>query len=361
MIKERISDKQGISLIILFIVGTSSIIVTGLEAKEDLWLATILAVAAAVIMAIIYARINIIFPEKDLFEIFEICFGKFIGKILGGLYAWFALFLASLVLRDFGEFYFLVAGRRTPMIVSMIFVGLLGIWVVKTGIEVLGRFGEYFVIFNVCFIVIIIFLLIPNMDVNNIRPTLYEGIKPVIKGAFSAFAFPFGEIVIFTMIFSAASTIKTKSIYKVYICGLLISGVIILLTSTANILVLGVNIASSQYFPSYAAVSRIYIGDFIQRIEILIAITFLIGGFAKMSTCFLAASIGITKVFGFKDYRFIVTPLGSLLIIISYTIHDSIMDFIEWTMKIWPYYVFPLQVVVPIVLLITAEIKGRKL
>lgn len=59
-----ISEKQGISLIFLFIVGSSSIFAQGLEAKKDLWLAFILGILMALPMSIIYGRIYYIFPKK---------------------------------------------------------------------------------------------------------------------------------------------------------------------------------------------------------------------------------------------------------------------------------------------------------
>lgn len=358
MNKETISDKQGISLIIMFIIGTSSIIVTGLDAKKDLWLATILAICMALLMVLVYARLHYIFPGKDLFDILEICFGKFIGKGIGLLYTWFAFHLTSLILRDFGEFYTVVATPETPMIVTMIITAFLSTWILKEGIEVLGRFSEFFLIPIVSLTFITILLLIPDMHINNIRPMFYEGIKPIIKGALGAFSFPFAEIIIFTMIFS---TLKwKKSSYKVYIPGLLIAGVVIFFTSLTNVLVLGVITASNMYFPSYISATRVNVGEFLQRTEILIAFIFLIGGFVKMSICLLAACKGITKIFSYQDYRFIVTPLTLLLINLAYLISDNTREFYKWSLEIWPYYAFLFQVILPVFIFIAAEIKKQK-
>jgi len=150
-----------------------------------------------------------------------------------------------------------------------------------------------------------------------------------------------------------------KSYYKVYITGLFIAGIIIVCTYLTNVLVLGVNRAASLYFPSYGTAARINIGDIVQRIEIVVGVVFVIGGFIKVNICLLATCRGITKIFRYKDYRFIVTPIGLLLINLSYLIYDNTIEFLEWSHDIWRYYAFPFQVIFPIVLLITAEIKRQ--
>ncbi|MTI47097.1 MAG: spore gernimation protein [Firmicutes bacterium] len=356
---ERISNKQEVFTIILFVVGVSSIFTTGIEAGNDLWLSVICSVIFAIPAVAIYARINYLYPGKDLFDILEICFGKILGKIVGLLYVWFAFHLSSLVVRDFGEFYVTVAAPETPMIVPMLFVTLLNIWIIKEGIETIGKFVEIYVPFIIGLIIITVLLLIPQMEIDNLKPLLYNGIKPVLKGAFTDFSFPFGEIVIFTMIFSSIKK-KGLSHFKIYFSGLFISGFIILISSTTDLLVLGADRVSEVYFPSYDAVRRLNVGNFIQRMEIVVSVVFLIGGFVKLSVCSLAACKGLTKVFGFKDYRFIVTPVALVKLNLAYLISDSIMDFISWSTHVWKYYAFPFQVVLPVIIVIVAEVKSRK-
>lgn len=359
MNKEVISDKQGIALIVLFIVGSSSIFAQGLEAKKDLWLAFILGIIMVLPMVIIYARLHYIFPGKDLFDILEICFGKFIGKVMIILYVWFVYYFASDILFTYGQFVRVVCFDETPQIVLILFLGTICILGIKEGIEVLGRFSKLFFNIPIITLFIIIILLIPDMNINNLRPVLVEGIKPVLEGAFSVFTFPFVQIVVFTMAFSNFK--RKKSPYKVYIIGLLIGGIYLLVLSLTNILVIGVNTATNVYYPSYATISRIDIAGTIQRIEIVIAITFCLGGFIKISLLLLCVCKGVTKIFGFKDYRFIIMPISLLVLNLSYFQYESVMYYFEWSKDVWPYYHFPFQVILPIVIWIIAEIKKKRL
>ncbi|WFD11135.1 GerAB/ArcD/ProY family transporter [Tepidibacter hydrothermalis] len=354
---EIISDKEGICLITMFVIGTSGVIVTGLQAKQDLWLSVILSIFMAFCMAIIYARLNCIFKGENLFYILEICFGNIIGKLIGLLYVWYTLHLSCLILRDFGEFQ-LVVLKETPMMVTMMITAFLGIWVLKDGIEVMGRYAKTFAPLIVIVVLTLAIMVSNEMQITNLQPILSQGFKPIMDGAFSAFSFPFGEIVIFTMVFSKFK--NKKFTYNVYVLGLLISGSIIFITSTAEVLILGVNTCIETYFPGYVTVGKLDIGDVLQRLEIITTFIFILGGFIKFSVCLLASVNGIAKIFELDDYRFIVTPMSYASLNLAYITANSRMSFFDFSLKIYPYYAFPFQVIIPLILWIIAESRHRK-
>ncbi len=357
MSKERISEKQGISLIVLFIVGSSSIFAQGLEAKKDLWIAFILGILMVMPLSFIYARIHYLFPEKNLFDILEICFGKLIGKILILLYISYVSFVIGDIFLNYGQFITEVSFSQTPQIVSILFLSILCVWGINLGIEVLGRFSKLFIYVPIISLVIIMLFLIPEMNPNNLRPVLEEGMKPVFEGAFSVFTFPLVQIVVFTMAFSSFN--RKKSSYKIYITGLLIGGIYLALLSITNILVLGVANATSTVYPTQATISRIHVGDIFQRIEVIITTTFLLGGFIKLSILLLCICKGVTKVFNLQSYRLIIVPISLLVLNLSYFQYDSIIHYFNFNRDIWPYYTFPFQVIFPIIIWIVSEIKTK--
>ena len=359
MKRELISDKQGISIIILFLSGSTSIFVTGLDAKKDLWLSIIIAMFMVLPMIAIFARLHSIFPDKDIFDIIENCFGKFIGKFVIIVFSWYTFYWAADVLNNYGFFIEEVSLTETPKILTILFLGILCTWSIKKGIEVLGRWAELFVILAIISIFITIALLLPEMNTNNIRPALWEGLKPVFKGAFSVFTQPFVQTVAFTMAFSSFKT--KKSSCKVYFIGLLIGGILTFLISVTNILVIGTEEATSMFYPSYITVSRMNIGDVLQRLEVIIAIVFVLGGFIKISILMLSTCKGIAKVFGYKDCKFIITPVALMIINLSYFQYDSVMHYFRFNSDAWTYYFFPFQIILPIVIWIIAEIKKKQL
>lgn len=357
MRKEKITDKEAICILILFILGSSLIIGGGGEAKNDAWIATIIGIIMVIPMLLVFSRLLLLFPGKDLFDILDITLGKIIGKIVSVLYIWYAFHLGSLVLRNFGEFINTVAMTETPMFVPLLCLGFTSIIAVKLGIEVIGRTCTYFLPVLLFIILLVQLLGIPQFHFNYIKPILGNSFTHILKGGFSTFSFPFAETVLFIGVFSSLKT--KKSSLKVYFWGVLISGIITIFITIRNIEVLG-NMLGSFYFPSYTAVSRIHLGSFLQRIEVTVSIVFIFGVFLKSSICLLVACKGIEKLFNLKDYRSIVIQTGLLMIYFSYTIYDNIMVMKYWAFKVYPYYAFPFQVILPIIMWISAEIKIKK-
>jgi spore germination protein KB len=355
--KEKISDLQGIKLIILFIFGSTLVMGTGGEAERDMWISIVIAVLLAVPIYLVYSRILSLFPDKDLFEILELNFGKFFGKLISLMFIWFAFHLGALVLRNFGEFISTVGLPETPEIVPVIMFGLLCIYGAKAGIETLAKCAEYFIVFVISIIIIFGLLAIPSLDMDNILPIMGDGLGKAMSGVLSSFTYPFGETVVFMMILSALQ--HKKSPYRVYIPALLLGGLVIVIISVRNIMVLGPNTLKAVYFPSYSALSRINIGNFLQRLEIAVTIVFILSGFIKITVCLLAATKGVARVLGFDDYRILVAPIGLLMVNLANIIYEDINETFDWAFEVWPYYAFPFEAILPILIWVFIELKQR--
>lgn len=206
MDREVLSRRQAISLITLFLIGDTLIFAVGPAAKKNFWLAIILAGVCTIPLILVFINLHKSFPDKNLLEINETLFGRFLGKSLNLLFLIFVLQYVISVLRSFGEFVITVGFPETPMVVPMIFIIILSIWAAKEGIEVLGRYSQLILIPLVIFVILASVLLIPNMNINNIRPLYYIELAPLIQGTLSTFTFAFGEIVIVFMIFKISSS-----------------------------------------------------------------------------------------------------------------------------------------------------------
>ncbi len=355
MNKEIITNKQGISIVILFIIGSAAVVSPGSEAKNDVWIAVLFALLMVLPAILIYSRILSIFPGKDLFDIFNEVFGKILGKIISLLFIWYAFHLGAMVMINFSEFIHVVSLPRTPQLIIVIFTGLISIWIVKAGIEVIGRWTGFLLPIIMFTLITVVILSLTQADIDNIKPILYNGFQPVIKSAYTVFSFPFAETVVFMMVFCS---VKHKfRTYKVYTIGLIGGAIVLLVLGVRNILVLGVGTASTLYFPSYSAVSMIEMGTFFERIEITVAIVFLLSGIVKISICLYAVCNGIAKVFNFSSHRELTAPIGFLLMGLSCLIYRSTMEMFEWATKIYPYYAIPFQIILPVAVWIAAEIK----
>ncbi|MFT9494392.1 GerAB/ArcD/ProY family transporter [Anaerosolibacter sp.] len=358
MKKEIVSNRQGICLITLFVIGDAVIVARGLEAGRDLWISLILATLASIPLVWVYAKIQIGYPEKDLFEINEIILGKILGKLINVLFLVFVFVNGASIIRAFSEFFITVGLPETPQIVFGIFLtGLCG-FAAKEGVEILGRLAELFLIILSFIVPMAILTLIPKMDIHHLQPVLYNGWGPVFIGTFSSITFPFGEAVTILMI--SMGLRKKESFKKVYILGVMLGGSILFSTAVTELLALGYNTYSSKYFPAYGAVSRINVGDFIQRLEIIVSTISLLAGFIKISVCLLAACKGVASLFNTVQYRFMVWPMALLLLNLSVIIYSDIFHAMRWAEEIWVYFAIPFEMILPILILVIIEIRNRR-
>lgn len=161
------------------------------------------------------------------------------------------------------------------------------------------------------------------------------------------------------MVFSSLK--NKKAPFKSYILGLIIGGIIVAVIALRNILLLGEYILSVHYFPSYIAVSRINIAEFLQRLESVVSIVFLTAGFIKISMCLLGASKGISKLFNFKDYRFIVVPSALIILNLGFLVYEDMMELNRWVSQVYSYYAFLFEVILPVIVFIAAKVRYHKI
>jgi len=120
MKNEAISEREGIILIILFIIGNYILIGAGGQAKQDAWIAIIISISWSVLLLLMFSRILYLYPKKDLFDILQIVMGKFIGKIISILMIWFAFHSGTLVLRILSEYTNALVFPDTPVVLPMV-------------------------------------------------------------------------------------------------------------------------------------------------------------------------------------------------------------------------------------------------
>lgn len=353
MSKELITQKQASAIMIMFTLGSTLVLGAGGAAKNDVWIAILVSLLMSVPIILLYCKIQMSYPNKNIYEIFDNTFGKVIGKIMSLMFIWYSFHLGSLVIRNFTEFIVNVSLPKTPQNIVGLFMVFLCIWAVKAGIEVIGRWTAIMFPVTLFVVFIVTILFAPLFDFTNFKPVLYYGIGPVINTAFTVFAFPFAETVIFLSVIGNMR--EQRGVYKVYFFSLLISGISTLMVSVRTLLTLGVPNISVIFFPTYASVRLIDIGDFLQRIEITVAMVFLFAGFIKISICLYSTSIGIAHLMGLNSYRQVVAVLGLAMSVLSIVVFSNTLEMFDWSDNFYKYYAFIFQVILPVITLITIE------
>lgn len=357
MLNETLTFRQAIYLMIMFIFGSSIVMGVSTEIKQDAWISLLLSLVIVIPNVIIYARILKLFPQMDIFDITQQLFGKIISKIIIVLFSSYALHLASIVLRNFSEFIEIVAMPETPQLPIMLVMVLVTAYMAKVGVEALGKWAVFTFFIVVTVVILTVIFSVNVMEFTNIMPIANHKFSDIAKSAFSLFTFPFVETVLFMAILNSIK--KTDSPYKIYIFSILISTMILLLVILRNLFVLGVPMTMSHYFPSFVTARIINIGDFISRIESSISLNLILTGITKITVCLLVATKGFSKLFNIPNYRKLLMPITLLVLALCPIIYKNTMEMFDF-IKVYQYYSMPFQIVIPLLIWITAEIKVRK-
>lgn len=358
MQKETISSGQAFSLIALYIMGSS--ITTGIagEAQNNSWAAILIAIVAALPLILLNIKLITSFPGKNLFEILEIVLGKFFGRLIIAFYSWYALHLGALVLSSFKFFVHTAALPETPTIVVSLLMTVLGIWLSRAGVEVMARSAKMMITIDYTVITMVFLLSLPQLNPDYLLPIFGSDMKPILSAAFSAFSYPFAETFMLSIV--VFSFEHKKDVKKAYLGGYLIAGLFIIALGTRNIAMMGVPVNQVEYFPSYAAVSRIRVGDFIQRIEGTVDIVFQTMALFEYSICLVAFTKGIAHLLKIENYRVVALPAGLIMLCFDQLQFNSILEMREFDTEIYPYYALPFQVIFPAIIFLAYLIRKRR-
>jgi spore germination protein KB len=355
MIKNtKISSIQLFLLITGYIFGSSAIMNSAAAAGCDAWLAYLLGWGFGSGLIVIYVQLARLNPSATLVEILQNNLGKLFGNFIALLYVWYFIHLAALVYRNYGEFIVTVTYNETPMIVIIACLAGLVAYSVRSGLEVLARITELLVPIIPIVIFITYFSLLTTHDYTAMLPFLEKGLTPVLSTAFSVTTFPFGETVVFLMLFPYLN--RLKNISKVSYLSFAVAGSLLFVGLMRDLFVLGPSLLKELSYPAQAT-ARLIPGI---GIEPLIDLIFMIGGGVKTSVLIYGAAQGISQIFELKTNKPLVIPIVTFSVVLSVWIYPNMSEMFKWAAEIYPFYAVPFQIIIPIVLLIISLVKKRK-
>ncbi|RKO62431.1 GerAB/ArcD/ProY family transporter [Caldibacillus debilis] len=357
----KIDRLQLFLLILLFELGTAIVIPLGTDAGRDAWLAVLLGTLGGVVLFFVYYQLFLFYPDQVFSSYVQSIAGKLAGGIIAYVYILYFLYTTARDLRVFGEFLLSSFYPETPLFIINALMIVVIMYAAKNGIEVIARTGELnvFLLYLIAIFGIVLLFFSNAIDFHQLKPFLENGFFPVLKSAFTEILYmPFGEAVVFAFIFPYLN--RRKGGRMIGICALLFSGLSIALTTAVNLCTLGMTAMKNTPFPLLATIKEIEVMEFLQRLDVIFLISLFIGAFFKIAIYFYASVIAIADFFRLDSHRRAVYPIGVVTLIVSMMIASNYPEHIRQGLK-WetPYLHLPLQVVVPVLLLLFAFWKNR--
>ncbi|WP_028390892.1 GerAB/ArcD/ProY family transporter [Bacillus cihuensis] len=362
MEKAKISITQLFVLILLFEQGDSMLLPLAMEVKQDSWISILLSTIGGVLLFLVYYRLYRYFPNVLPTDYFQKIVGKVLGKGLAFLYILYFVYFSARLLRSFGEILGIFVYPFTPLIFINIFMVIVVVYTVRKGIEVLSRTAELLFIV-LLFLSVTGLILVSSsglINIHNLTPVLENGISPILKNVFTETLYiPFGELIVFTMIFPYLNS--SKKVKSIGVVSVILSGMNLAFGAALNIGVLGTHLASRYQFPLLTTMQSIQILQFLERLDVYFLIALIIGCFFKIALFFYAAVIGISDLFKIREPSQVSYPLGFVVLFLSIQMASTYSEQLQEELKILPLAIqLPFQVIIPILLLIIAFFKNKK-
>ncbi|MED3793189.1 GerAB/ArcD/ProY family transporter [Niallia alba] len=349
MLTEKLSLTQIFTMIINFLLGSSIVVGVGIDAKRDAWLVVLIGMFIGLIIMSFYLYLMSLLPGKNIYQIIEYCFSRKVAVLFALVYLSYFIYISSRVIRDFGELITSAILPATPIEFTILMLMLVIGYILYLGIEVLGRTAEIFSPYMFVFILLLFIFLYAGEKINltNVQPILSSGIKPILKSAIpSIIAFPYGELIAFTVIFAHIGDFKITR--RVCLISVFVASLILLSSVFLIIATLGENTATRANFPLLIAARLVSIGEFLERIDVLVVFIMMLGILIKSSVFLYGGLKGIEYIFKIP-YRYFAMPVSCIVAMFSIFITLDFSDHLVEGLNVDLFILHvPLEFMIPI-------------
>lgn len=357
----KISQDQLFALMLNFLLASAFILIPSsviAGAKQDGWLSIVVSLVAVLLPAWIYSTFPRLFPGQTIVQVCRTLLGPKLGGVAGWAFVWFALHLGALVVRNFGDFLTVTLMPETSRIALQALPIAVVAMALSGGLEVFCRFNGICAVLVVPSVVVFLLLslTIRHIQAQKLLPLLEGGWGSVLKTALVPLTFPFGETVLFTMV--APYMHKQENAWHVWIASLVAGSTMLVLATVAVTAVFGPQ-GGARLYSVHSLARCISIGSFVERIDALPVIIWVLSGFTKIAVCLYAFVLGSAQLLGLKDHRPLILPSGVIIVSLAMLVYDDITQQIDFARYTWPVYSLPFEFGLPFILWLLARSRQR--
>ncbi|MCP1308316.1 GerAB/ArcD/ProY family transporter [Paenibacillus tyrfis] len=360
---KKITVRQFLMMVILFSIGSSILFLpsgTAAYTKQGAWISIIAGMATGIPIILLFLNLARRYPDMTFVEISNRLLGKWLGTAFS-LYWILTSYLggATTLVYYMGNFITTQIMPETPeYTINIMFTGIV-VMGLLLGLNTLARAVEVlFPVVIVLFCVLIVFVS-PKIQIEHFLPVIDVEIKPFIKAVLSYISYTSAPVVFFLMIYPSSVRGGTKAA-KALLIGNLLGGVLLLIITAVSVGVLGAGPTARQFYPSYALAKRINIGNFVTRIEVIVATFWIIGLYYKTAIYFYTMLKGTAQLFNVRSERVLALPLGLIMLVLSLICYPNSAYQLQWDERTWSMYGPTAGLIFPLVLLAVDTFRKKK-
>lgn len=355
--QETVSPQQMGVLFFTFMTGSSIINIPSpliAKAGNGAWLSLLISggFCMALLGCMLYLHRR--YPDKTFVEYSRILIGVWPTAILSVLPLSIMLQILVGIVLDIGLFMRSAMLRETPTYAFTSLIFMVAALSVRAGIEVIARMFLLIMILIAAFIAAVLLLAMENYDISFLIPVMPDGIKPILKGAFFSYGFPYAECFVFTMLFPYVKKGTNGKLNRAMFLALFLNIATLCISTICTIILFG-PLAGVKKYSLYELARTVDVQEIITRIESVIGMSLIAGSYMKATITLYALSLYVSKLFKFKDYKLIVTPIALIAFLYTLVGFSSDMDWVEVVsvvhpLWVWPGFILPLAIIVIVAL-----------
>lgn len=334
--EERISARQLAILLIYVTVGDMQFVlppVLAKTAKQDAWIAGLLGLLAGLVIAWILYRLGKAVGDQGFVERNRTLLGRWAGGAFSIFFLLYFMLNSAVMVRESADFLTTLLFPETPLRAINALAVIALVVGAKCGIQSIARSGEvFFPIFALLFSALLLMLL-PQIEMERLQPIMAANGPELARGTMQMAVYPFCELCVFLMVIP--SVIKRGHTGRDYMIAAAIGGLCILAVVLLSVLVLGGTMSAHYTYPIYVMSGKISIGQFLERVEAILAVNLVLLTFMKTVVYFYAFVAGMAQLFKLSDYRSLAFPAGMLVFGLAFVIWPNVVEFKEELFVYW--------------------------
>ncbi|RAP77435.1 GerAB/ArcD/ProY family transporter [Paenibacillus montanisoli] len=328
-------------------------------AKQDAWISMIIATLISLLVIFIAVKLSLLYPEKTFIQYSQLILGKWLGKIIIFIYFCVWISVIGIILREYADFVYLALFSSTPLwFIILVMLGAMVYVTYSGGIRGIGRCSEIIGPVTVVGIILIILFSFKDWDWLKLLPVYYNtGYVSIAKASLSPASF-LGESVIVIMLISFMT--KPNQAMTSSVLGVAAASIAVLVMTFIVIMVFGPNISAKLIYPLYSAVTFISVMEFIQNVDVLAVLLWIIGIFIKLSLYLFITSYGTAQFFHIKKWKHTIWFIALIVFgiaLLPRSINDS-----QVYAKFWLAVILPVNILgIPLLLWIIGSIRKKSI
>ncbi|MBE7683895.1 GerAB/ArcD/ProY family transporter [Paenibacillus sp. P13VS] len=357
----RLGTRQLGTLTFMMVIGDMMLIYPSVitsYAKQNAWICALIGIPLGMVLMAMFLKLGNMNPGKNLVQIARKYLGFWPGTVFSIIYLFYFLVGTSTHSREIGDFMTSQIFQFTPIrIIILMFVITLG-WGIYNGLEAIGRTSELLLPIVIIFILVLSFCLLPKVEISHLKPFTDTNVVSLAQGILVSVTYPVGEAIAILMIlpYTARQAHRTRDVIAAVGLGNLMLAMLV----TISLLVLGAFLTQHNIYASFILSQKISIGGFFERIEAIMATSWLISTYFKAMIYFYAFIVGIAELFKLKQYRILLLPACMLVFGMANVVAPNLTFIVITIVPYWVDWDTTLGILLPGMLLLIVTFRKRK-